>query len=641
MLPNTGFGFSSVGNGLPYPADNLVRNPIQVNPNNPPYVPNVQCTPEMQQYVPFVAGTCINLISGGAQQNHLRAFTFNQLSENNFANQAFATLVATVVNMVMYHAYVLNQGQDVQGLIQQCANKGLELFIATNVMQFQGLQQYLDQSQMQQIQGLLNELNQYKNAIGQMLNQLQQSQFGNNQFINNSFGGFGINQRPGFNGQSIAGNSGGSSVFNTNLQSNAVNNNQSNFDTSQNRFTNRFTAPVIENEPVHQIGIAKEPVVVEQKVEVQSSKPEPVNSSSIRWSRSDSQAYPPIIKFSENELFIENDMDGFTKLSIVKRSEKSLFDYQTHTAISSLRVYPSSEPRLTKEDIEQANKKIIDVVEADDKEFVLDDDPISIVEHEPYTFEMDVNDCLFENEVTKEIQMKANGNGPYPVFKTKGFLAASLGQLEDSDISEIQSISNAKTIEEFVLKLKASAASLNKRAWKALESRVTQCINHALRAQLALDITIESVLVDYDSLSKLLESKSIALCEAFKSHEKELIKFATNLIINEELMSSIEGGFLSPQEPMDGRLRFLYNEFTVISIDMNSEELDIDVFKDLGSLILQRESKLLYTLAHKVFSSLQDKFFTQVFIRLNDGVALRIDRGMVGNDNFVLTVVRK
>lgn len=645
---NNGFGFMNSGNGLPYPADQLIRSPININVQNPPFVPQVACTNEMRQFLPVISGSLILAIQNGAQQSNLRAFAFNQLSENNYANLAFSELTATVVNIVMVHAYLQNQTNDVQGLIQYAVNKGLDFFMAFSVYKHPGLQQYINQEQAQSIQNLLAELNNYQTQFSQLHQQLQNG--GQNNF----------NQRPGFSqGNMVNTNipsvnrfsNTSSSVF-SGFNNNPINNNQ-NSTPMESLYTSRYAA--LQEAENTSITDRKEPKVVSAKPEIQvtHTEPEDYKTSSLVWSRTEDQNYPPIVRFSENQILIKQEPNEPPKLIIDKRSENSVFDYETHTALSSLRVYPSTEPRMTNQEIRAINENVFNIIKQGQS--ILDiqmmeegaEVPIfKIIKYPNYSIENSLESALFESEVTAENirGMLSLEHDEILVFITNSILIENLGVLSENEEKEINFLSNSKTLDELHSRLKASAASLSKKAWRTIESKLTRIINEALRLQLAMDLRIDSFLSDYEDLVGVLNSGPETVKTAFFAHQKELISFSLKIEDDPKMVKMIDATFLSDDPNSDSGIefKFLKNEASVVNLSMSCEELNVDVYKDLGSLILERESKVLYELAHHLFTSIpQTQFFTYFYVYTTDGVALRITRGLIGTDHFTLSVAKK
>lgn len=66
---------------------------LQYAPGNPPFFPQVQCPPMLAPYVAVIASLAANEASMKATQNPARMFTYNLLAANNWQNQAYTEAV--------------------------------------------------------------------------------------------------------------------------------------------------------------------------------------------------------------------------------------------------------------------------------------------------------------------------------------------------------------------------------------------------------------------------------------------------------------------------------------------------------------------------------------------------------------------
>jgi len=658
MLPNQNFGNFQT-NSLPYPADSLVRNPVSVNVNNPPFIPNVECTPEFQQYLPVIAGSTIEAIVQSAQQNNLRAFTFNQLSENNYANQEFASLVSTVVNLMMYAVYVQRNTMDFGGLLHTAVQKGLELFIATNVARYQQLAQYLDQNGVAQIQSLLGELQQLGNAINQMKYQMQTQ--GNTR---PSFSGAGFGQAPTMNqnfnqnfgqGAHQAGfgspHTGPSGVFQTGNPNSPVMNTP--LHPGQNadpRFANRYgtrseqvaTKPVEKSEPK-----TMNPTTPSASIPIIPVNDAPTEKS---WKASPTQPYPPIYKRSKKKLMLENDEQGETRILIRNKTDEEMFDYETHTALTSLGVSPAARLKPTQEEITIRNETIEQTIRNGEQKL----DPLSvdiednlnsnIIVYPNYGLESSLESAVLEHELTRQAQLILNEESRIKVFKTTSFLIRNLGVLSESEREEVQHLQDSRTFEELLVKMKGSAASLPRKAWNLIERKITSTINDVLRLQLSLELSMDSFLMDFESLNEVLKNKSSVIYEAFTKHQRSIIKYAIDFVASEsELKGLIKENMLDIEKGDRKNVinfDFLKDELTITSLDINADELDIDLYQNLGCMILSSESRTLSALADKLYENRPNPNpVGRDYVLLNDGVLLRISKGLVGVEFYTASVV--
>jgi antirestriction protein len=201
----------------------------------------------------------------------------------------------------------------------------------------------------------------------------------------------------------------------------------------------------------------------------------------------------------------------------------------------------------------------------------------------------------------------------------------------------------ALSFDEILVRFKANTEILSKCTWNLLEKRFTKLLNETLRLQLSLDMHIDSFFTDYEALKGVLKAKSETIFNALESHAKEFIKYALNLLYQGEMYDLAISEYASESEGDDAvPFTFLQNNVEILRLPVSAEELNIDVYKDLGSLILQSESKSLYKIAHfleDMEKGYENNTFTNRYVVTNDGVVLRLTKGLVGEGNFTVSVL--
>lgn len=680
---NTGFGFNNNAQALPVPADSLMRQPQSINVNNPPFVPQgIECTPELQQCIPQLSGMLAYLISNSASQNHLRAFAFNLLSSNNFANAEFNALVATGMQIVMVCAYMQNQRNDLPGLLQYAAQKALEMYISVNVSRYPALQQYVDQNQANQIRQVLSEFEQFKNASGQLMRQMQ---FNNNQFNQPSMGGF----NSGFNNNNFGGG------FNNQPSSfNRFSNfNQGGFNTRVGMSPSHFGSPSATEASVFQSSMREAGNTVNEQASYQSSRfsslreslnqstpqrnevmtdvanssqipvvakeqtpiepvMKPYKESGLTWVRSDEQPYPPIVKYSTHEIVAYQNEKGEVRLAIQNRKGGRVFDYEAHTTLSSLRVYPVSETKPSEVEIqsvqEDLNTRINEeralTVTNNDSSQMNDSLDYDLVKYDDISIEKSVEGAILTNDVNREFLHQLRGTDYTALVKTESKVVESLGPLDEVAKTETKFLSRIKILSDLRDRLRENRRILTKRAWRVIESRLTKGINHVLKNQLSLTLQIDSFFEDYNDLKDAIQNVSPVLLQAFLNYQSEIIILAMNFAQDEVLIDSIREELVLKQDLLGeekiASFEFLQTDVIIYGVDIDSLTLDIDLFNNTGSLILQSESAVLFKLVNLIFSSTQSPY-REIYLSLSDGVVLRLDRGLVGTNNYLVSVFKK
>lgn len=631
--------FLNNNNNLPWPADSLNRNPINIRPDQPPFVPNVPCTPEFQQVIPLVTGYTIQAINQGANTSNLRAFAFNQLSENNFQNQDFVNLVALVVSLMMYSHYVQRNNYQLEQLIRMAVEKGIEYQLASNVAQYPALANYLDVNAQNYVRGVLNELQQMRGQLQAMMSQLS-----------GGGGVFGMNTRPSFSsgGFGVGNNGGGSAVFSGTPMQQPIQQQQpdTSFGTKYGNIKPAEPGMLTPNLP-EPAQAAPTNIKPDNKAE-DISVPTPINKSPLVWKPRDEQPYPPIVKRSESEVFISLNEEGIPVLSIGDRTKESMFDYETHTTLTSFGVRPSTRPLPTVEEMDKANDEIVSVIKngsekiSDETEFI---PAFKILEHGHMFLEFSLATLCLEHELRKAgiCKTKDMGSDSIKLFKTEGRLIENLGSLSDKDRLSIEHLRNSESFAEAVMILKASAATMPARAWRTIERKLTRVVNDVLRLHLSMDLRIDSFMLDIMDLMELLKNTSTAVYDSMVKNQVNVMRAALNITTDSDIETVINENILSDE--IDGvafnlDFEFLHDSVTLTSVDIDSVTLNVELYKNVGSVILRDQSKLLFELAHFILKN-KPKNTNPIgfdYIMLSDGVLLRITRGLVGEDYITISV---
>lgn len=148
-----------------------------IDPNNPPFVPQLQIEQWLMPWVRFGAGIAAQIIvqEGRKQPAHaLRIFMYNQFTANNFMNQSFDNLVSNVMNLVAYwiiieRKYTADEN-GIQLAILESARVLCELTAVDNVRHNPGLQNYLTAQEAQTANNLVALFDDFGRKIGQLIN---------------------------------------------------------------------------------------------------------------------------------------------------------------------------------------------------------------------------------------------------------------------------------------------------------------------------------------------------------------------------------------------------------------------------------------------------------------------------------------
>lgn len=640
--------FAGNQNQLPWPAHELVSEPYTVDLNNPPFVPTVTCTPDFQQLLPLISGSAVNAIANQAKRSSLRAFLYNQLSENNYRNNDFIDAVTTITTYMMYLVYVQRQNLPLTELVQVGVEKGLEYKIANNVATYQGLVNFIDAQTRNSINGVLNELQQLKGQFQQMLAQLTGNVGTSN--IGIGVGGMQSN-RPSFSSGNFGTGQSSNAIFQNNPITQPV---QQVVDTGVSFGSKYGNIKPTEVLPISQPIVTQTntltPTQPQPPIQVTETIPTkekqtvriPLSRSGLKWVRSDEQPYPPIVKRSVNELYVNENEDSTLVFSIGERSKESMFEYETHTTQTNFGIRPSARELPTKEQIDASNRKLIGVLEngvekiSESTEYI---PPSKVLSPDEISVEFSLESIVIEHEIKRDRYVNDGEVEEINIFRNEVVLLESLGKLSDKDYLTLERLQQSETFEELVTRLRSASTTLSKKAWRVIERRLTRIFNDVLSLYLSMDIKIDSYLIDIDGLLTLLNEKYVAVYDVLMHNQLNIIRFAIKPLLGApqepEIRVAIESG-----DGEDNKFEFLASYVTMTSIDIDSELLDIELTSHVGNVILSNQSKLLYSLAESIFKERNSTNPIHLdYLMLSDGVVLRISKGLVGGDYYCVSVV--
>ncbi len=138
-------------------------------PHQPPFVVPINGSPELQSLAPLVTGYVLLEINQQAGKNELRSFFFNLASDNGYQNQFLQQLTQATADLSEY--YILQQRLQPEQAVRMAASDVCSTMVAVVAQQFQqGLQQYITQQQVNDLNGLLHKHQQIQQMLQQFHN---------------------------------------------------------------------------------------------------------------------------------------------------------------------------------------------------------------------------------------------------------------------------------------------------------------------------------------------------------------------------------------------------------------------------------------------------------------------------------------
>lgn len=159
---------------LPLAADpNQITQPwYQIDPNRPPHVPAIQPPiPQLNGFIPWIAGRMAQEIQAQAQQNPLRIYMYNLCAANQFSNQFFDQIVVTAVDFTAW--LTATQGRTVQQAIEEAVSETAAMCAAANTRDYAGLIDYVQDPHVRN--EVLRTIEAF-DSVGAMIGQWKQQQ---------------------------------------------------------------------------------------------------------------------------------------------------------------------------------------------------------------------------------------------------------------------------------------------------------------------------------------------------------------------------------------------------------------------------------------------------------------------------------
>lgn len=167
---------------LPVSAQQVVVQTFPTVPNQIPFVPNVQCDPNTQQFVPMVTGLYMKCLQDNAARGPSRIFALNMNGQNNWQNQVFFEALQGLMEYMEF--LMVTQRMQPQFAAQQAVESYCKLMSAMYITQYPELQAGLTQQAGAEVQNVMAAFGMLDQNIKAYLAQKQQGAQLQNQLFN-------------------------------------------------------------------------------------------------------------------------------------------------------------------------------------------------------------------------------------------------------------------------------------------------------------------------------------------------------------------------------------------------------------------------------------------------------------------------
>lgn len=649
---------------LPFDPSNTMSQPMQFN--QPPFVPNnLQLPQDFANLLPTVAMMVANEVSSNCNKNAGRMFLFNQLSNNNYANQDFVEAIQTAMDMLLLGLFKGQYNNPNQGL-PDAVNKALIMCNAANFQKFPTLQQYVHPELLSDVSRIVNSLQGVKSDImnaKNQTNQVQQYQPMQQQPINN-------------------GNSG---YYNQNMGNRFAQPNQGSFQSTRMQpglsinsnptvFTNN---PVQQAQPFKNAGptnllasrydylktnvtdVAPVAPLVSQSNYFQSPAPQ-ADDKVLVWKPSPAQWHPATcntklqkitlkeIKWADDNNYVVSIAINLTEEEMQEANHKIGF---TETAMMS----------TTPDKYGSRQQAIVDNIDSfvERSREIREDKPVADEEQMP----------AFSISNTARRTVCANFLAP-AIFSGRVMMKKDLEQTEDdlvaygvnaivampmlTDDTQEKLLSQLKDCKTF-LRIQAvlknaltgkAVSSMSKELAARIDKIFTKEINSILNNRLSLDVNIGSFVEDsVDLITHLKNTYGDLFSTAYLSCQETFVETYLNQILVSDDMHArmcvdleltIEESDLGSKYAVDDMLpvAFITQYFAFTYLQVQSADLSINKFGQVATEVLLSKNPELYKLALEMFDEEETKVipFAHRLLITSDNVIYEFHKGLINKD---------
>lgn len=652
---------------LPFRYDTPMTPLMQYRLDSPPYVPAIAgCPMQFQYLLPVICATVANEAAAKSQAHYGRMFLYNQLSQNNFANNEFTSAVSTVVDILMLNSRKGLYRTPDEG-VQQAVNDTLSILTSLLFQNFPALQSVTPPEIVfeasKNVQAFMNLSNEIMMMKSQMQNQPMGGQpmgYPQPMMLNPSFGMGGMNPVSQPMMQSSFGN-------NQNI-SRAINppTGNSPIFTQTRHIPTQNTQPFNE-QPTSKYAYLKpktppqpvviEPVRVSTPMNMCLAEPEVQTKPDLKitdWMPSVTQYYPPAINPFKSKLIIKETTkngSGNKYLKVVPLEDFEM-DRSKHIITSMSQVFTSRIP----DNYGTREESLTDHV---DKIFKIDHEQVKAVENGTHIEEPEAKEVLnyidptwvYESFIEASIfsgkfqQREHNLTDPdcsiYRIYRIIGN-PILCGQDHSAFINEL---SACKSFREVAIILKET---INDRLTSkslidlcyGIEKILTKEINNVLRNKMSIpNTTIESFIDDVCDVPDYLGNK---LGEIYKRAFLKLQETYISQIVscpNSLSEHAIECCVIGESNNPLVKVNFINHSYSITYLSVENSEMAIEPYSECASSILEYEHPLLYKIVTGIFK--QDKEIDHEclhnLIVTSDDVVYEVQRGIIGTDIITIS----
>jgi hypothetical protein len=671
---------------LPFSPEQVQRQYLQgIGPQNPPFVPpvgTIQGHPQILQFVPVISGWAAAEIQNTAESNALRRFFFNMLGQNNFANEDFVALVQGIVDF-MELQWANNPGLNPQALLEKSILQSVEMLVANLTRMFPVLNNYLTPQTQQALRNTHAAFDNLKAGIMQLRGvQMQQASYQAPWGVQQSTAGRVDNRWPGSgSGVALTGNQ--PSLFSNTPPGGAVASSQG--PSMAGRWAGRQLisddsqmAPAIRVSPGnqaqsgtyiapsaaptgHQQGQQQEAVSMENQQQAAPTHGplEPIYSTKLKWVRHVDQPYFPAWNPDQQNIFLQRRADGVVIVQI-KDPNKSSMEYDRHKIASVFgAAYRPADPAAIQEKIGKIREGLANIDAERERRAHPDTDPaedrVVFPTHVNKLFAVDLSEELVWIRTSCNWLESTQSGKRADIYRRYGYVVelSVAAQGENNLIESLRATSTWENLWHAFTKMKpVMTTSL----WIRINKRITDLVNRVLTFNLGLDVTIDSFADDITDLFTVLrDDYPEPILRSFKSNQAYLIQSIFEVVPDDDELEYLESLFTTEDDPSaehdPSKVKPIFTHLIKAAsftfLNCLSHELQVELGPRNGSMLTQRFTPVLYDIAKGIIEETNaisnepdGTTFANHYIQTLDGKILEIDTGFLGEDTYLIRLVK-
>jgi hypothetical protein len=680
MYPQQNYGQAQQ---LPFSPDQIQVQFINgLGPANPPFVPNIQGIAQyLVGYVPTVAGWVAAEIQNTAESSALRRFFFNMFGQNRFVNEDFTSLVQSVLDY-MEVQLASNPNLRVENILEKSIMHTVEMVISQMTRVFPQLNGYLNPQQQHNVQQQIAALDQIRLAIQQLRNrsgmivqpqgymvQPQQGMYpqpmmgrpdprlaGGNLGMNLNVPQLSLSNN-GFPGQvpmianpqgrSMSDRWAGSNLPDLSTPTRQVGTVVNQPDPQQEQTSNVRVAPS-SMPSTYNTNQNQEPTTVSTPVS-QDGQMEPYGESDLKWTRSDLQPYFPAWNPSMQRLYLQH-LDSGIVVARMKRLDEGEMEYDRHKLPS---VFGPVIPKLDLSDTRKTLAMVsvgLDEIRQEKRERA---------EQIEASFSTRVNQTLTADVSHEMIWLKvacnwlqASEKGTRPdIYRQYGSVVELVVGTENEE-NFIESFREAGSFARLYEMLNEAYGVCSPTLWHKVNDRITELVNRVLSFNLSLSgWSIDSFALDGTQILEYLKSEfGEVVLAAFTQNQSYLIRSIFEKV-SDSVRDDIDGIFLTTPEPgseIDTEtttpvFTHLVSNASFTFLNCLAHELSLEWAVDGPAILTQALTPVMYQLVEGIIEESKTQLESTVarhFIQTLDGRIMEVDTGFIGDETFLVRVVK-